>query len=177
MIGLSMGLAMVVGVAAFSVIYSVLDPLTDDFVTKSNNTLTARQAPVDEEQNASGDTGQTGSSDDPVEEVSFMSASGPTVPAADIQRAVPTPTPVDEFDPDYRISSRRNINFRAGPGTSYEVVVVLAPGQPLEATGETAPTSNPARDGLPSGGLWRQFRTEDGEEGWIRDVDVDPLNR
>jgi SH3-like domain-containing protein len=90
---------------------------------------------------------------------------------------VPTPTPADEFDPDYRISSRRNINFRAGPGTNYEVVVVLAPGQPLQATGETAATANPARDGLPSGGLWRQFRTEDGETGWIRDVDVDPLNR
>jgi hypothetical protein len=185
MIGLSMGLAMIVGVASFSVIYSLLDPLTDDFVTKSNNATTARQ-PVARSTTAAGsaqeqeqEQEQETTSGDSADEVSFMSVAGPTAPGTNNEgRTIPTPTrDVETFEPDYRISSRRNINLRAGPGTNYEVVIVLPPGAPLQSLGETAATSNPGRDGLPSGGLWRQFRTENGDEGWIRDVDVDPLNR
>ena len=60
------------------------------------------------------------------------------------------------------------VNLRSGPGADYPTQGSLAPGTPLAATGESSQAG---------GFLWRRFLVEDGRTGWIRDVDVQPLDR
>jgi uncharacterized protein YgiM (DUF1202 family) len=60
------------------------------------------------------------------------------------------------------------VNLRSGPGADYLTQGSLAPGTLLAATGES---------GQAGGFLWRRFLVEDGRTGWVRDVDVLPVNR
>lgn len=178
-----MGLVMIIGVVAFSVIYSVIDPLTNDFVSDGSTTTNARVQSIDPTPTAG--TAQAGNGDASGEELNLLTAADPTKPPAEATEpsveateAAPVATETPEaFEPDYRIASPRNINLRSEPGTNSSVVVVLAPGQPLQSLGATEATSNPGRDRIPSGGLWREFQTEDGEQGWVRDIDVETLSR
>lgn len=74
----------------------------------------------------------------------------------------------NEFAPTHQISSE-SINFRAGPSTSDQIIVVLPPATPLQYLEEDAPTSSPS-----DGERWMRFRTEDGREGWVREIDTEP---
>jgi hypothetical protein len=69
------------------------------------------------------------------------------------------------------MSAPESVNLRAGPGVEFEVVVVLSQQQPLQYLNEDEPTDNPAADG----NRWMKFRTEDGFEGWIREIDAEPI--
>jgi hypothetical protein len=106
---------------------------------------------------------------------------------ADQQAAAPTaeptpppeptaePTPdADEFTPDYQIDSPAPVNLRAGPSVnnSGEPIVAVPVDAPLMYLDESAPTEDAAGDGLSEGDVWMKFRTEDGQEGWIREIDV-----
>lgn len=78
----------------------------------------------------------------------------------------PTPTPAAIFEPTDRIGTSRSVNLRTGPGVTYGINGVVAPGTLLEAAGETATVN---------GVLWRRFYVSDGRIGWIRDIDVLPV--
>jgi hypothetical protein len=43
---------------------------------------------------------------------------------------------------------------------------------PLMYLDESTPTEDASGDGLNEGDMWMRFRTEDGQEGWIREIDV-----
>jgi hypothetical protein len=172
MIGVSMALTIALCVASFSVIYSALDQFTTDFVSGEEPTVVSTEAVASgqgndaqptatTDANASGDTGED-------------QAVNPTEPAATSSdnQVEPTSTP-SEFTPDYQIDANQSINLRSGPGTNTQVVTTLTIAQPLQYLDEEQASDNPGRDGLAEDQVWMKFRTEDGDEGWVRELDVE----
>ena len=165
MIGISMALTIAVCVAGFSVIYAALDGFTGDFVSRDAPTAvpttrpeTAAVAQVD-----SGPQDQTAR-----QPTATTAAAEPTTAPAEVA-ATATPS---AFTPDYQVTSSGSVNLRAGPGTNNEPVTALSVQTPLQFLNERQKTSDVERDGF--SGDWMKFRTQDGEEGWIRDIDVGP---
>ena len=84
--------------------------------------------------------------------------------------APPTVSPAaDEFQATHQIGASQSVNFRAGPSTTDAIIVALPPETPLQYLNEDAPTTNPS-----DGDRWMRFRTEAGDEGWIREIDTEP---
>lgn len=77
----------------------------------------------------------------------------------------PEPTPPPSFRATDRIGTTLPVNLRSGPGSGYRSFGLLPTGTPLQATGETVSAG---------GQLWRRFVLEDGQIGWVRDLDVLP---
>lgn len=79
----------------------------------------------------------------------------------------------DEFVADFTSHDRLPIQLRPEPITQAGVYVeVLMPRAPLQYLCESEETSKPAQDRMQEGQVWLKIRTEDGTEGWIREVDV-----
>jgi hypothetical protein len=164
MIGISMLLTITVCVGSFSIIYAQLDTIVGDFVTRNE---------PDQER---------------VTEPAEVAAAAPTQPPSSEPTTALTPEPTDapteapaepteepdedEFNPDYQIDSVGSVNLRSGPGTDTPAIRALPLEEPLLYLGESQESDNPARDGLAEGQVWMHFRTEDGEEGWVRELDV-----
>jgi hypothetical protein len=161
-------LTIAVCVGSFSIIYAGLDDVVGDFVSRTEQEPT--QAPLPTEVAEAAATEAPAPTEAP--------NAAPTQAPSDNQ-AEPTPTPAegedqddDGFDPDYQIDSFGSVNLRSGPGTRFEVVTSLPLEEPLQYLGASEPTTDPANDDLGEGQVWMQFRTESGEEGWIREIDV-----
>jgi hypothetical protein len=98
-------------------------------------------------------------------------------PAIDVQVEPTQPAPAepadsptaDNFEPTHQIGAGQSVNFRSGPSTGDAIIVALPPATPLEYLDEDAPTTNPV-----DGDRWMRFRTENGDEGWIREIDTEP---
>lgn len=164
MIGISMALTIAVCIGGFSVIYAALDDTFGDFLSRE---VEAPVVPTDVPTREPESQGQQASqAEDPDEE-----AAEPT----DASEPEPTDEPgsteeAEEFVPDYQTSSDYSVNFRSEPsadGGETTIIVVLPPETPLMFTGEDAPTDNPQ-----DGDLWMQFTNEDGETGWVRELDI-----
>ena len=90
----------------------------------------------------------------------------PTQPAP----AAPADTPTaEDFQPTHQIGAGQSVNFRSGPSTADAIIVALPPATPLEYLDEDAPTTNPI-----DGDRWMRFRTENGDDGWVREIDTEP---
>ena len=91
----------------------------------------------------------------------------------DVQPAAPVEATVaataDEFEPTHQIGVGQSVNFRSGPSTTDPIIVALPPAAPLEYLDEDEPTTNPS-----DGDRWLRFRNENGDEGWIREIDTEP---
>ena len=173
MIGVSIASAIALMVAAFSVIFALLDPLVGDFVQSgTGNSAAPTQAvaqlsgtpPADDAEPTAPPTATVAPEVEPTATVP------PTTAAA-------TPPPASAFVPDYEVTSSARINFRQGPGVGNAVVTTLAPGTQVQSLNESQVTQDPANDRLVATGRWLKFKLQDGQEGWIRDVDVAPLAR
>lgn len=170
MIGVSMALTIALCVTGFSVIYASLDDVLGDFVS-GDQPVAATEAPE----------GGT--------EIAAQESTDPTAPPEDPAESAAAPTPTSQpsppptgppaspteaaFQPDYQTSSQYSLNLRSEPssqGGESPVVAVLPPASPLQYQNEDAPTQNPQQDG----DRWMRFLTEDGDEGWIRELDVEP---
>ena len=75
----------------------------------------------------------------------------------------------DEFEPTHQIGATQSVNFRAGPSTSDAIIIALSPATALQYLDEDAPTTS-SQDGE----RWMKFRTEQGDEGWVREIDTEP---
>jgi hypothetical protein len=116
----------------------------------------------------------------PVDSTGGQPAAEPPAPAAQLSE-VPTVAPdaaateptaapnPDDFQPTHQIGASQSVNFRSGPSTADPVIVALPPATALEYLDEDEPTTNPA-----DGDRWMRFRTENGDEGWIREIDTEP---
>lgn len=164
MIGISMFLTIAVCVGSFSMIYAGLDSFVGDFVSRGE--VKAEPSPTQEAAAQAVPTEEPKPTEPPTE---------PT-PTAEPEEAEPTPTPTDSdpdtFAPDYQLDSFGSVNLRSGPGVRYEVVATITMEQPLQYLDESEATSDPANDELGEGDRWMKFRTQEGEEGWIREIDV-----
>lgn len=174
MIGVSIMTAIGILVGGFTLIFAVLDPFVSDFVGPlaeptqgaAGEALAASNLPGD---SSSGEAAA-------VTPTAAAPTAAPTEAADDpVPTAEATP-PEDAFTPDYRVSAQQRINFREGPGVSSQAIVAVDPGTRLQSLGESRATQNPAADRLTPGRNWLKFRLEDGREGWIRDIDVTPIN-
>lgn len=167
MIGISMLFTIAICVGSFSMIYAGLDDVVGDFVSRADpdETPTAIATEVAE----------AAPTEAPVAEPTQEPTPEPTTAPEDTgEEAEPTEEPADEneFQPDYQIDSTGSVNFRTGPGTQFEVLYALPLEEPLQYLGESVPTENPDADGLGEGQVWMQFRTDSGDEGWVREIDV-----
>jgi hypothetical protein len=145
-----MALTLALCIGGGIVIYSQLDPLTRDFVS-ANVTVTPAQVAQATREGASGATRAT------------------NTPVPDEDDPTPTPEPEDTFRETHTTNlTDVPVNYRSGPGTDQEALTQLAPGTPLQATGEFDTDS--------AGTVWLEFVTEDGLRGWIREIDAIPAN-
>lgn len=176
MIGVSMAITIALCVAGFSVIFNALDEFTADFVSEE---VPPPQATTDS-QSADDDDSPAAAPTEPPASNEDESAEEPeaTVDPAegDNQIAAQETEESEAFAPDYQNSAGQTINLRSGPGTNSEVVIVLTPAQELQFLGNSEPSTNPARDGMQADEEWMNFVTEDGEEGWVREIDVEPYD-
>lgn len=164
MIGISMLLTIAVCVGSFSVIYAGLDDIVGDFISRTEPDPTHPSAPTEVAQAAPTEAPAPKPTEPPA----------PTAAPSDNQ-AAPTPTASaddGDFQPDYQIDSLGSVNLRSGPGTRFDIIIAVPLEQPLQYLGESEPTTDPDNDELGEGQVWMKFRTEDGDEGWIREIDV-----
>ena len=178
MIGVSMAITIALCVAGFTLIYSALDEFTTDFTASDDPTAVstlAGEVAAAENTAVPTDSPEETSSEGDQATAEPTATSEPAEGEGDNQIEAQS-TETDEFTPDYQISAGENINFRSGPGTDSEVVTSLTSEQPLQYLGESQTSDNPGRDGLSADQEWMKFRTEDGEEGWVRELDVEPYD-
>lgn len=165
-VGLSMAAAIAICIAGFIAIYVQLQPYISDFVSQDppgeESRVVARPDPTevpDDEEDAA-----------PAQEPAPTELPEEEVAPPEEEDVEPTEEP-EGFAPDLQSNSQTQINLRAEPNTSSEILTVLTIAQPVESTGESAAADNPAQDG----DLWVQVQTEDGLEGWIREIDSEPF--
>ncbi len=175
-IGLMMALVTLLLIGGFITIYGRLDPLLSDFIAANVPTEPVPTAlPPTEE--AEEPRGQVEATEPPAEtEPPAVTATAAGSDDADDNGeadAEPTETPTPAtFQPDYRIASGGGpINFRSEPSLlGNEPITSLQPGTPLEFLGD----EQDDRDNFAENGTWLRFRIEDGTEGWVREIDVEP---
>jgi hypothetical protein len=167
MIGVSVVLAIALMVGAFTAIFALLDPFVGDFVQDGAGNDPAPTRSV----------AQFAATTPPESGAPASTAPTATIPPTEVPATTAaTPPPADAFEADYRVSSTSRINFRGGPGVRFEVVTTVAPGTDVQYLNESQVTQNPGADLLAANGQWLKFRLQDGDEGWIRDVDVTQLS-
>lgn len=168
MIGVSMALTIALCVAGFSVIYASLDDVLGDFVSREQAAANVQEPVAGTQVAAEGPVATDVPEEQAQPTVAPTAEPDPTAPPTE-----PPATPPDAaFEPDYQTSSDYSLNLRSGPssdGGDSTVVAVMPPASPLQFQNEEAPTDNPAQDG----DRWMLFVTEDGDEGWIRELDVE----
>lgn len=173
MIGLSMVLTIALCAVAFTMIYAALDGFTNDFISETDETTTVEAQVAQEQESNPQETPDTGGDTDQSagNQNEEQQAPQPTEPP----EPEPTPTAEEEadnaddgeFTPDYQIDAGATVNLRAGPSTATDILNGLPPATPLEYLGEDAPT-----DSSEDGERWMKFATEDGLEGWVREIDI-----
>jgi len=168
MIGISMALTIALCVGGFSILYAALDMFVGDFISEEAPTAPGPTPPPAQIAAAAG-----AAPNEPAAASAPTRAAGPqpTVPptAPPVEAATATPP---AFAPDYQ-SGGYSLNLRSEPsaeGGDQTVVTVLPPSTPLLYLNDEQPTTNPGRDG----NRWMRFRTEAGQEGWLRELDTAP---
>jgi hypothetical protein len=168
-----MALAIAICIAGFVAIYVQLQPYISDFVTQDPPEEEARvaAAPDPTEPPADDEEEEPAPTEEPSQDEEAAASDEEEAPPEDEEEDEPEPTEEsEEFEPDLQSNSEFQINLRSEPTTNSDIIIVLTFAQPLEATGETAPADNPVEDG----DLWIQVRTENGEVGWMREIDSEP---
>jgi hypothetical protein len=75
----------------------------------------------------------------------------------------------EAFEPTHQIAAAGPVNLRPDPSVNNTPIIALPPETPLQYLDEDAPTTDTA-----DGARWMRFRTEDGQEGWVREIDTGP---
>lgn len=163
MVGITMVIAVAICVFGAAVLFAALSRPFSDLIP-----LAAGNNPMQTSQPTPSSSGSGNAANAAiVPEPTAAPAAEPTAVDAADAGVTPTAT-VEDFEPTHQIDAGDTVNFRSGPSTSDGIVRSLAPATPLEYLDEDAPTANPQADGS----RWMRFRTEDGEEGWVREIDV-----
>lgn len=168
-IGLSMALAIAVCFGGFTWLYVQLDPWVRDFAGVEPAPTSTPRSSASRDENED-DTSRDDERDNEEEEPA------PTrTPRSNDDDDEQDIEPVEEdendrFDPDYQVIALEPVRLRSGPGVNFDIVIDgVPPGTPLEYLGNREASTNPDADGDSE---WLNFRTEDGQEGWIRQIDV-----
>ena len=165
-----MALAIAVLFGGFTWIYVQLDPWARDFAgaepaptqtpreSASNSGGRATRTPTPEE--------DTSPEDEPTEEPAATET-----PEPESTRIQAVEEDNGDFKPDYQVVALEPVRLRSGPGVNFDIVVDgVPPGTQLQYLDDREPSQNPDADGDTE---WLKFRLEGGDEGWIRNIDVD----
>jgi hypothetical protein len=172
MVGISMALTIAICIGSFAWIYAQVDPFTRDFVDAATAQPTAEPESArssDEPEEAPAPTAEP---EEPEPEEAAEAEADPTEEPED---AEPTATST-RFRASHRIrlDAVQAINLRPGPAVaSGEPIGTLPPGTEIQFLNEEQASQDPNADGDTA---WLKFRTVDGQEGWIRQIDVEPIN-
>ncbi len=170
-VGLSMALTIAICIGGATVIYAALvEPLSQFIPIPAPQQIAPQQGnPV------SGGLSDVPSVDAPAAPARSDQgvAAAPTeVPPEPTPEPAPDPSPTatsEAFDPTHQIRGDQAVNLRTEPSRSDSGVIrALPPSTPLQFMDDEAPTENPVEDG----DVWMLFRTSEGEEGWVREIDV-----
>ena len=170
MIGFSMLLTLVVCVGAFTMIYARLEPVVADFVGRGDIEL---PTPIPTEEPVAQAPEPTVAPTAPADDPPPAEEETPAPDASGDNQADQTEEDPDAFTPDFQVDSDQSVNLRPGPGVATGDAIVAVPiASPLMYLDEEQATTDPERDQMEEGQVWMKFRTEDGTEGWIRELDV-----
>ncbi|MCA9861968.1 MAG: SH3 domain-containing protein [Thermomicrobiales bacterium] len=159
MVGVTMGIVIAICIFGAAVLFAALSQPFSDLIP-----MAGPVAPV--QTPAAEPASSGGGSDQNIAAAQAPADAAPTPTVA--PNAEPTTAPAsDDFEPNYQIGAAQSVNFRSGPSTGDSIIVALSPATPLQYLDEDAPTSNPS-----DGDRWMRFRTEDGQEGWVREIDT-----
>jgi Bacterial SH3 domain len=150
LVGLSMAIAIGICIVAFIWIYVRVGPFFSDFIPANSNDVTPVSSLL---------TGTPTDSGSPIAGVVLTSPSPSTTPSV-------SASPTSVWQATHKIVAGETVNFRAGPSTVSDIVDVLPPGTELQFVGQQQETS---------GVTWMRFESNDGTEGWVRSVDVEPI--
>lgn len=165
MVGISMALTIAVCIASFVWIYAKVDPFTRDFIDQATAPPTKKAAATS---NSNASDVETETSDQQAND-----NGGNVEKSAPTEEPAPTATS-RSFKATHRVSAESAVNLRPGPAVgSGDPITQVEPGSELQYLNDTQPSEDPDADGDLN---WLKFRTEDGLEGWIREVDVEPIN-
>jgi uncharacterized protein YgiM (DUF1202 family) len=161
-----MALAVVVCFGGFTWLYVELDPWVRDFAgVEPAPTSTPRDSASNDDEDDDEDENPPDDEEDEDPE--------PTNTPEREDQPDDEPNEVEEnnrgFDGDYQVIALEPVNLRGGPGVNFDIVTSVDPGTELEFLGNREPSANPDADGDIE---WLNFETEDGLEGWIRQIDV-----
>lgn len=171
MIGFSMLLTLVVCVGAFTMIYARLEPVVADFVGRGDIELPTPVPTTEPVAQAPEPTAPPEEAS--AEETTPPTEGEPTATAEGGDNQIEQAEDPDEFTPDYQVDSDQSVNLRPGPGVATgDAIIALPIASPLMYLDEEQATSDPDRDQMEEGQVWMKFRTEDGTEGWIRELDI-----
>jgi hypothetical protein len=173
MVGLTMALTIALCIVGFIWVFMELEPFVSDFVHRDPSSGQQQEAP---EQSANAQQSNQPTEAQPTQEEDQSNQPQAGLPEPTLTpTSAPIPTATSNtFNPDYQVTSAEFINLRSGPGTNNSVVTTVSPQSPLQYLGVEEESQNPGSDGLDPGQSWMKFRTESGEEGWIREIDVGP---
>lgn len=162
MVGVSMALAIAICVGVFAGIYASLTPWLSDIVPiapAASTQVASNSAPV---------APANDDNDQPAIEPAEQPEPTPPPEPEPTPPPEPTPTPeADGFEPTHQINvpNGETINLRPEPSTNNSAIRALAPGTPLQFLEQESPSPD---------GNWMLFATEQGEEGWVREIDTEP---
>lgn len=161
MVGISMALSIAICVGVFAAIYAGLTPWLNDLVPIDPPPAT--QVASTNQQAAP--PASNGGNNQPA--IAPVNQPDPTpTPEPVAEDPEPTPTPEgDDFDATHQIrAAGESINLRPEPSTNNNPIRALSPATPLQFLGEESPSDD---------GTWMLFVTEEGEEGWVREIDTE----
>ena len=169
MVGLTMAVTIALCIVGFIWVFTQLEPYVSDFVHRDPSSA--------QEQDSPPQTPRAQAQQDESQPTEEQNDAPPP------ERPEPTPTPKPKptatstsFNPDYQLTSDGQVNLRSGPGVDTDVITTVSVAAPLQYLGEEQVSDNPIDDGLDEGQKWMKFRTENGDVGWIREIDVDPYS-
>jgi hypothetical protein len=157
MVGVTMGIVIAICIFGAAVVFAALSRPFSDLIPMAGP-VTPVETPAPPANNNSRETPVIAA-----QEPTAAPAEPTTAPSTD---ATETPE-TEDFEPTHQIGAAQSVNFRAGPSTSDAIIQALSPATPLQYLDEDAPTSSPG-----DGDRWMRFRTEDGQEGWVREIDT-----
>jgi cytoskeletal protein RodZ len=169
MVGLTMAVTIALCIVGFIWVFTELEPYVSDFVHRDPSSAQEQESPRQ--------TPRAQAAEDEPEPTEEESDAPPPEKAEPTPTPKPKPTATSEaFNPDYQLTSDNSVNLRSGPGVANNVITTVEIASPLQYLGEEEVSTNPVDDGLDEGQSWMKFKTEDGDVGWIREIDVEPFS-
>lgn len=165
-VGLSMALTIAVCIGSFAWIFVRAEPLFADLVGNDATAVrSATRTPTPSgDDDGNGSTGEDAAAAEPTETPEEDADAEPT--ATSEPRPTATATP-EQFQATHQTNPSNGVNFRTGPSLDSEIIMILPESTPIQALGQTETDSD--------GNQWLQFRTEDGQTGWLREDAFVPI--